>query len=238
MDVSDDDDEEEQPDEGIVGLNNLFGTRAMPPFVDLKLLFTSQFLDKNFASLFTFDTIDELVTLALCCSKTMAVFRVLLLSSFFVVVETRLKLYARFCEAVAVFDDSYLGIIDSSEHVELPPELILLQLVLLIQFFVRIKWGDLNGERLFVDEIADLLLFSQGLRRVIRGVVAIVVAVDNTLLFVCGGTFINFTESNDEVVHLKAPVFDDEKFKTFVFDIFFHFFFFLCVNFTLPAINA
>lgn len=91
MDVSDDDDEEEQPDEGIVGLNNLFGTLAMPPFVDLKLLFASQCLDKNFASLFTFDTIDELVTLALCCSKTMAVFRVLL-SSFFVVFETRLKL--------------------------------------------------------------------------------------------------------------------------------------------------
>ena len=129
---------------------------------------------------------------------------------------------------MAVFDDSYLGIIDSSEHVELPPELILLQLVLLIQFFVRIKWGDLNGERLFVDEIADLLLFSQGLRRVIRGVVAIVVAVDNTLLFVCGGTFINFTESNDEVVDLKALVFDDEKFKTFVFDIFFTSFFSMC----------
>lgn len=137
---------------------------------------------------------------------------------------------------MAVFDDSYLGIIDSSEHVELPPELILLQLVLLIQFFVRIKWGDLNGERLLVDEIADLLLFSQGLRRVIRGVVAIV--VDNILLFVCGGTFINFTESNDEVVDLKAPVFDDEKFKTFVFDIFFSLLFFLCVIFTLPAINA
>lgn len=136
---------------------------------------------------------------------------------------------------MAVFDDSYLGIIDSSEHVELPPELILLQLVLLIQFFVRIKWGDLNGERLLVDGIADLLLFSQGLRRLIRGVA--VVAVDNILLFVCGGTFINLTESNDEVVDLKAPVFDDEKFKTFVFDIFFHFFFFYMYNFFYSAGN-
>lgn len=100
-----------------------------------------------------------------------------------------------------MFDDSYLGIIDSSEHVELPPELILLLLLLLllIQFFVRIKCGDLNGERL----LADLMLFSLGFR-LIRGVV-----VDNILLLVCGGgTFINLTASNDDVVDLKAPVFD------------------------------
>lgn len=112
---------------------------------------------------------------------------------------------------------SYLGIIDSSEHVELPPELILL-LLLLIQFFVRINCGDLNGDRLLVVAID---LFSQGLRRLIRGVIGAV--VDEIL---CGGTFINRTASND----LKAPadVFDDivvvdEKLKTFVFDIFYAF---------------
>jgi hypothetical protein len=120
---------------------------------------------------------------------------------------------------------SYLGIIDSSEHVELPPELILLLLLLLlIQFFVRINWGDLNGERL------DLfMLFSHGFRRLNRGViVAVLVVVVN----LCGGTFINRAVSND----LKAPaevfddiVVDDEKLKTFVFDIFTLF----CVFFNL-----
>jgi hypothetical protein len=79
-----------------------------------------------------------------------------------------------------------LGIIDSSEHVELQPELILplllllllllllVQLLLLIQFFVRIKCGDLNGERLLpfvVDALKSDLAFSQ-IFRVMRGVVA------------------------------------------------------------------
>lgn len=100
----DDDDEveEEQPDEGMVGLKILFGTLAMmlpPPLVnDLKLLLTLQFRDKIFASLLTFVdvvvvvAVDDEMTLALCCSKAMAVFRVPLRSFFVVVVETRLKL--------------------------------------------------------------------------------------------------------------------------------------------------
>lgn len=91
--LSDDDEDDEQPDEGtMVGLKILFGTRVVPAVMadDLKLLFTSQFLDKNFES---FIFVIVVATLALCCSKTMAVFRVLLLRSFFVVVvETRLKL--------------------------------------------------------------------------------------------------------------------------------------------------
>lgn len=105
---------------------------------------------------------------------------------------------------------SYFGIIDSSEHVELPPELILL---LLIQFFVRINCGDLNGERL------DLfMLFSHGLRRLNRGVMVAVLVVN-----LCGGLAVsNDLKAPAEVfeIYLLDIVVDDEKFKTFVFDIF------------------
>lgn len=142
-------------------------------------------------------------------------------------------------------EDSYLGMMDSSEQVELPPDeltllLLLLLEVLLIQFFVRINCGERSGERLLVAVIDDLLLFSQALRRLIRGVV-VVFAVEEVFVMavlgsLCGGTFISFAASNDD---LKAPVFDDivvddEKFKTFVLDIFvcalFYIFFYFFVT--------
>ncbi len=131
---------------------------------------------------------------------------------------------------------SYLGIIDSSEHVEL------LLLLLFVQFLVRINCGDLKGEKLF-----DLLmLFSHAFLRLNRGV--IVVAVDDNL---CGGTF-NFASTvDDDNLKVPAEVFVDEKFDIFtLFSILFFknqhafprfeyfFFFFLLVEIFLISFSC
>jgi hypothetical protein len=90
--IDESEEEDDEQPEG-AGLNIFVGTLTFPLPLNLKLLFASR--DKNFASPLTFEIMLDVleVTRALCCSKTMAVFRALF-SSFFVVVVvvTRLKL--------------------------------------------------------------------------------------------------------------------------------------------------
>lgn len=109
-----------------------------------------------------------------------------------------------------------MGIIDSSEHVELPPELTL-QLLLFIQFFVRTNCGDFKSEKLcpfdVVDELKndDLGLSAQGFL-VIRGVVVVFVVIfDDNLLSSGVDLKVAALLVNDDDVF--------EKFKTFVLDI-------------------